>query len=536
VQPGKQPAGAPTVDTPMQQARTLWTRLEPRQRGLAVGLGALSFGGLIALSLWANQETWVPVSTSSDLGAIEAARASLDAQKIPYQIGNGGYSLLTREEDLGRARIASSAVGLPPGFESLSELELGATPQRERWAFQRALQGELMRTIDALEEVDASRVHLVLQERTSFLRNQPGSSASVTLRLAPGRSLSRAQVRGITALVAGAVDGLQAKDVVLVDEQGNLLSGDAGDDAAMAGLSGLLEARQALESRYAGAIEGALLPILGARDAMSVAVSVELDTTTTDRRVQAVDPNSQATVSEQVVDESQSGRRRGTGGVPGSESNLPDGTGAATGQGEDQRSLSQIASNYDYTRTEERTVRTAGEIDRVSVGVSIDAAAFAALVPAGGDAAALEESVRRTIQAAVGFDAERGDQVVLTLVPFQTPPPLEALSGPTVTRTVERLAPSAVALVGVVLFFLLVARPLTRRLFEATAPPVEQPPAEPNETEAQRLERERSTVAERLRLRVDGFRQVDSEDLNRLVALEEGASAEVLRRWIRNAS
>lgn len=495
----------------------------------------MTFTGLLGIAFWSNHVTWVPVSTSSDLGAIDAAAQVLEKQGIPFQIGSGGHALLTREEDLGRARIASSSAGLPPGFESLSELELGATPQRERWAFQRALQGELMRTIDSLDEVDASRVHLVLQERTSFLRNQPGSSASVTLRLAPGRSLTPNQVRGITALVAGAVDGLRAKDVVLVDEGGNLLSGESTDDSAMSGLSTLIEARHAMESSYASAIEGALLPILGAREAMSVAVSVQLDTTTTDRRVQAVDPNSQATVSEQVVDENQVGKRKG-GGVPGAESNLPDATGASTGQNENERSLSQIASNYDYTRTDERTVRTAGDIDRVSVGVSIDANAFAALVPAGGDAGALEESIKRTIQAAVGFNAERGDLVTLSLVPFQAAPPLESTTGTSVVKVVERMAPSGVALVAVVLFFVVIGRPLATRLLEATAPPPLVAPAEVDETEQLRQERERNNVTERLLLKVDGFRQADSDDLNRLVELEEAASAEVLRRWIRNAS
>ena len=522
------------METPLQQARTLWTRLTARQRALALGLGSVTFIGLLGVGVWSNHVTWVPVSTSSDLSAIDAAAQVLEKQGIAYQIGSGGHALLTREEDLGRARIASSSAGLPPGFESLSELELGATPQRERWAFQRALQGELMRTIDSLDEVDASRVHLVMQERTSFLRNQPGSSASVTLRLAPGRTLTRNQIRGITALVAGAVDGLRAKDVVLVDEAGNLLSGEQTEDDAMSGLSNLIEARVAMENGYSAAIEGALMPILGAREAMSVAVAVQLNTTSTDRRVQAVDPNSQATVSEQVVDENQTGKRKG-GGVPGAASNLPDATGASTGQNQDERSMSQIASNYDYTRTDERTVRTAGDIDRVSVGVSIDAKAFAALVPAGGDAGALEESIKRTIQAAVGYNAERGDQVTLSLVPFQTAPPLESATGTSVVKVVERMAPSAVALIAVVLFFLVIARPLAARLMEATAPLPEVAPID-DESEVLRQERERNTVTERLLLKVDGFRQADSDDLNRLVELEEVASAEVLRRWIRNAS
>lgn len=519
----------------IQQFRQFWERLEAGQKRSLVIVAVLSFAMLAALGLWANRESYVTVLRTSDVAALTDARASLDEQGIPYEIDESGSAILARSEDIGRARIASAGSAGTAGLELLSELQLGTTPQQERWAYQRALQGELERTISGLDEVQASRVHLVLQERSAFLRDDKKGTASVTVKLRPGAVLSKAQVRGITALVAGAIDGIEASDVVLVDDSGALLSSQS--DAAGAAVSGLLDMQSTVEARYAKAIEDALLKILGSPEALSVAVTAELSSRTVERTVSSLDPQSQVTISEQVREEDRVGKRV-TGGVPGTDANLATGGGQAVNGNEEERNFSQIATNYDYTRTQERELHQAGELKRLAVGVTVNQEVLRALVGEAGDTAPIEAEIQRTIQAAMGYDEERGDQLNVSFVPYfqggQAQAPVEVSSIP--WTNIERLAPTAVAGLAVLLFFAFVVRPVMAGIASGTRPDEaandSQQAASSGDDEPTEDGQE---LATRLRRMVDDYEHVEASELNKLVELEDVASAEVLRRWIRAA-
>ena len=263
----------------------------------------------------------------------------------------------------GTGGIETASAGKNPGFETQENIKLGTSPQRERWAYQRALEGELVRTVNALDEVKASRVHLVLPERSAFLREERPASASVTVQLEVGQTLKKSQIRGITSLVAGAVDGLEASDVVLVDDKGRLLSTESDNDEMTMGLPKLFEARQAYEARYRKTVVNALTPILGSEDAMSVAVTVDLDPTMVESTTKELDPTSQSVISEQVREEES--KNQVAGGVPGVEANLPENP--VGRQGNTERTTNELSTNYDYTTTQRRTVQRAGKIDRVNV-------------------------------------------------------------------------------------------------------------------------------------------------------------------------
>jgi flagellar M-ring protein FliF len=206
-------------------------------------------------------------------------------------------------------------------MEVLQTMKLGASPQQERWIYLNALQGELTKTINSLEEVAASRVHIVEAKTSDFLKRDEQSSASVTVKLHPGQSLSNAQIQGIASLVAGAVRNLKPSQVVLVDETGELLNGAGGEDETMAAATTLLEARQQHEQRYKRTIVEHLIPIVGSASDVSVAVTVDVGAAATETSKMTYDPNSQVTISENIKESSS--KEDSPVGIPGSESNLP---------------------------------------------------------------------------------------------------------------------------------------------------------------------------------------------------------------------
>ena len=536
------PQGSRAVQQVVEQLKNFYQGLGARERGIftaAILASLITLGGVF---YWASQDTWQPVYTSSDPGDVQAAAAVLEEKGVPYRISPDGMRLETTMTNVGRARIEAAGAGKNPGFETLAEIKLGTSPQRERWAYQRALQGELVRTINGLDEVKASRVHLVLPERSAFLREERPASASITVQLEVGRTLRKSQIQGITALVAGAVDGLDAVHVVLVDDKGRLLSSDQNGDDMSAGMPALFEARQAYEARYRNTVIKALTPILGSEAAMSVAVTVDLDPTMIESTVKELDPNTQVTISEQIREEDS--RNKTAGGVPGVEANLPENQ-ADANNAQTERSSSELSSNYDYTTTQRHTVQRAGKIDRVNVAVMVDDKRLTALVEAAGegvDVEMIKTQINETVRVAMGFDETRGDSVVVSFMPF---------SGMVVdsseligdTWNPMELAPYVVALVTLVLFFAFVIVPAMRAVTSASASGRGGSGAgdviaraagrfgrggETGESE------EGMNLAERLRMLVDNFEPVEAQDLNRLVELQMDASAQVLRRWVHN--
>ena len=520
-------------------------RILEQMKAFYVGLGRQErtvfmvavLGSVLALSgvfWWASQESWQVVYSSNNPSDVRTAAEVLDGQKIPYRISPDGLRLETTAENLGRARIQSASAGKIPGYETLGEIKLGTSPQRERWAYQHALEGELTRTVNALDEVDASRVHLVLPERSAFLREDRPASASVSVKLGAGKSLRADQVQGITALVAGAVDGLEADSVVLVDDKGRLLSSRKDDDEAVMGLPSLFEARQAYETRYRRTVVNALTPILGDEGAMSVAVTVDLDSTQVDTTTRAMDPDTQVTISEEIREEEST--TEGAGGIPGTQSNLPETAGAT--KGDQARSVNQLSSNYDFTTTQKRTVQRAGKIERVNVAVMVNAERLNDLVEAAGEGATVEtlqKQIDEAVRVAMGYDEARGDSVAVSFLPFSSRLTTdEELVAD--TFDVKEWAPFIISLVSLVLFFGFVVMPIVRAVTSGGAAAASSGGLLAATSDRMGvdgiMDDEGMSLAERLRLLVDNFEPVEAQDLNRLVELQEDASAQVLRRWV----
>ena len=202
-----------------------------------VGIGSMAL--VLGVAWWAQQPLYRPLFTNlapEDAGAIVEA---LKAEKVPFQLEDGGRAVLVPAERLYELRLSLASRGLPEGggvgFEVFDKQTLGQTDFQQRLNFQRALQGELSRTIGQLAGVEAARVHLAIPERSLFVAQNRRPSASVVVKLVQGRSLARAQVDGIVHLVASSVEGMETEQVTVVDESGRVLTQEhRGDDAAEA--------------------------------------------------------------------------------------------------------------------------------------------------------------------------------------------------------------------------------------------------------------------------------------------------------------
>jgi flagellar M-ring protein FliF len=553
---------------PIEQFRTYLDGLQPGQRIVLVGAAVIALMVLVGVGLWGLQDKNEVVFRSGDPGEVQSVAEALTTQDIPHTISGDGLAITVPPAFTGRARIAGAAAGGVEGFELLDAIELGTSPQRERWTYQRAREGELARTINELDEVEWSRVHLVLPERSAFLRDERPPSASVTVKLLPGAALDKAQIRGIRGIVSGAVEGLKAGNVVLVDHEGTLLAGGDDEDGGISGMPSVMNLRAAEERRTRGAILDALTRVLGSPNEVTVGVTVEVETASVDRLTRSQDPESQVLISETIREEKSESAR--PAGVPGAESNLPEEPGGANGQMTSSETLEQ-RSNFQYTQVEERELLAPGTVKRVSVGVVVNSERIASIaksvVGVGDDGAVdddalqakteeLQAQVEETVRVAMGFDTTRKDSVVVTFLPFSA----NAAEEPEVTesgleRQVQIVGPPLMVLLAMVLVVWFVVRPLVSAVSRSAAPPepialeadlggalLAEAGGAPNTSltggmspeEAAQREASRN-LTERLRSMVDNFENVDAADLNRLVDLEQEATAQVLRRWIRDS-
>lgn len=554
----------------LEQIRTYYQALQPGQQRIVVAALVMAFIAVAGVAFWSSQDHSRPLVTAADPSEIQAVAGALDADGIAYRISGDGRTISVDPQDEGRARVSSARAGQIVGFEVLDSVELGTSPKREMWAYQRGLQGELARTISSLDEIDWAQVHVVMPQRSPFLRDEEAASAAVTVGLVPGGSLSKRQRLGITALVAGAVEGLKADNVALIDQEGTLLSGGQERDGALAGMPSLFEMQIAKEARTRSAIEDALLRVLGTRTEMSVAVTVDLETTSSDKVERRVLSDESALISEAIREE-QTQSSRPTG-IPGAESNIPE-AGGPGAQAQTQNSTSTDSrNNYEPTRIEERQSRAPGTVSRVNVAVTVNKdrvteLAKGALAASGVEEPAanvlaekeaeLQKQIEQTVRVAMGYDAARKDSLAVEFLPFAQSPETDSRDIEAATTFFgESLQAWSLLLIAVVLFFFLVIRPLVGAVSKAAQPPL--PPAlepaaadaaqaltdgrtgpngtlgidmlDPNDPAAREAGR---NLTERLRSMVDNFENVDAADLNRLVDLEREATAQVLHRWIR---
>ena len=419
----------------------------------------------------------------SDLDLTDSGQiaAQLEQQDIPYEVRNGGATILVPAAQVDRLRLTMAAEGLPRGgslgYELFDQSDgFGSSSFVQNINRLRALEGELARSISTLDDIRQARVHLVLPERELFSRDHQEASASVILSMQYG-SLSSEQIAAIQHVVSGAVPQLDPSQVSIIDDRGNVLaSATVGEDGEMR-LQNSEDMRLAEERRLTNKIMELLSSVVG-YGKVRAEVSLEMDFDRVTITSETYDPESQVARS-MVFTQDESETTDGMGDPVTVGTTLPEQETLESGLGvpgsSSRQSSSQETVNYEIDRQVETSVRETGVIRRVAVAVVIDgqyqpdaATGETVYVSRTEEELAVFEDL---VQAAVGFDANRGDTVTVTNLRFITEAPLLEGEDPSTIlglprEDIFRIAEMLVLGVVAVLVLLLVVRPLLSRVLE----------------------------------------------------------------------
>ncbi len=414
---------------------------------LALGVAAV-VAVMAAVWMWGQQPDYrVLFSNFSDRdgGAIVA---ELEKMNIPYKYAEGGGAVLVPADRVHDARLKLASQGLPKGgnvgFELMENQKLGASQFIERVNFQRAMEGELARSIESVSAVQAARVHLAMPKDTVFVTEQKEPTASVLLNLHPGRVLDPQQVSAIVHLVASSVPELPIKNVTVVDQNGNLLS----DTAKTASTTGMdpsqIKYVQELQQSVVRRIESIITPIVGPNNVRAEATA-DVDFSRSEQAVESYKPNQTPdamVIRSQQTSESLNGSAN-PGGVPGALTNQPPAPATAPINAPAQNAAAPAKNaaapastglltnthkdatvNYEVDKTIQYVRNGVGGLKRLSVAVVVN---YKKVTDAKGKVTmkpltdAEKTQITNLVREAMGFNAERGDSINVVNTPFAQP-------------------------------------------------------------------------------------------------------------------
>lgn len=400
----------------MQNVIDIWTKLDLRRRVIIVGATLAMFAAVLALSRMAGKSEMGLLYAGLEPAAAGEVVAALDQRGVAYEIQ--GDSILVDVTQRDALRMALASEGLPAagggGYELLDSLSgFGTTSQMFDAAYWRAKEGEIARTLLAMPEVKAARVHIASAPTRAF-QTEPRATASVTLTTVSG-SLSEAQARAIRHLVASAVAGMTPDAVQIIDTVAGLIGGQETEG---------LETGDAAER--AAVIKGNVERLLAARvGAGKAVVEVSIDLVSEREAIteRKFDPQGRVAISSET--EERSGSSTEPGGEVTVASNLPEGDAEAGGQGRSQNSETRERVNYEVSETQREILRNPGAVRRMTVAVMVDGVVTAAEDGTRTWAPRPEEelaTLRELVASAVGLDETRGDVLTLKSLEFQELP------------------------------------------------------------------------------------------------------------------
>ncbi len=444
----------------MASVRSVLGRLSTRGK-LALGGAALAVLILVfVLFQMATKQSYSTLATGIEPAETGKVTETLEAKGIPYQVQADGTAVAVPASEVSQARIAlaeSDALGgAKPGFELFEKQQFGASDFQQKVTYQRALEGELERTIDQIEGVHGSNVQLTLPEEQLFSSEAVKPTAAVLVDTESG-SLAPASVRGIAHLVAAGVEGLDTGNVTITDGAGTTLwpAGEAGG-----GDTGL--SKQVIEARYEQSTEARLDALLARtigpeKGRVQVQADINADRTTQSQLTYA----KQGTPLESHTEhESLNGAGAGqVGGAAGAAGNIPSyAAGAATGTGASKYKRANAETQYGVDKTITHTKVAPGEVTRQHVALVVDNS-----VPASELA-----QLQKAIASAAGIEPKRGDTITTSQIAFARPPVATAPPGPGILDIGKYVA-LGLAAVG---FLVFAARHLRRRQDEVLAEPL----------------------------------------------------------------
>jgi len=398
-------------------------------------LGMVFSAGLVVVLMWAMVYYVNKVEYQilySDLDPTEAQSIVTKLQSMPevkYQLTNDGTTIRVASEKLSEVRIQLASEGLPEsgrvGFEIFDRTNFGLTNFQEQVNYQRALEGELARSIMTLNEVAAARVHLVMARESLYQNSEEQTKASVILKLKNGRNLPSSSVQGIVNVVASSVKGLSPDKITLIDYRGKILSRSDAENS----LTGQqLDVRQKMETEMAAKIVQILEPTVGAGK-VRPQVSIAMNFQQIDETVEQYDPQGSVIKSTQRDQENGPGSRS-VGGIVGPRPATPPAAGAAP--------VAEIPAgpaplrqneliNYEVSKSVKHILNPVGKVERVSVAVILDNQTTNSTTPEGKTETKTTprspeemKKYKDLVSAAIAFNAERGDQLIVENLSFDS--------------------------------------------------------------------------------------------------------------------
>ncbi|MDH5298775.1 MAG: flagellar basal-body MS-ring/collar protein FliF, partial [Desulfobulbaceae bacterium] len=442
-------------------------------------------------------------------------------------------------EQVYEARLNLAGEGLPRGggvgFEIFDKTSLGTTDFVQRLNYQRALQGELARTIRQFDQVEEARVHLATPKESVFVEDEKPPTASVSVRLRRGTKLSQNEIQSIVHLVASAVPGLTPENLTVVDTTGRLLFRKEGDEASLLSAT-QLEYQQKIEEGLRKKVESMLEEAVGV-DHVRARVTAEMDFNRVNVTEESFDPESQVVRSEQMLNEEDQRGGQQPEGIPGVKGSLA--TFAESGDtaaGGNSFKRNNVTRNYEISRVTKQVQAAPASIKRLSVAVMVDGT-YEKVV--GKDEKSSQKYAPRTADEmkffekiaknAIGYNEERGDQVEVVNMSFALSNILEPEPDPMEKwrELVERLAMPLIYLLIAIAFLLFVVRPFFRLLT------VKQVEAQRAAELAERSARELATGESEEDLSLVPRALSDQEKIFRLAQSDPARAADLVRRWLR---
>jgi flagellar M-ring protein FliF len=430
----------------MEQFRNLLANLSLKQRISLIVAALLVSGGLFAVTQWNRERDFKPLYTGLAAEDAGALLARLRESGVEFRLNENGSSILVPSSKVAELRLQMAAAGLPKtgklGFELFDKTNFGATDFAEQVNYHRAIEGELERSLISLSEVEQARVHVTFPKDSLFVESRQPAKASVLVKLKPGARLSPQNVLAICHLLASAVEGLNAESVSVLDMQGNLLNRPrkASADGIEPSEAGI-EYRQKIEKDMLAKIQGTLEPLLG-QDKFRAGVFVDCDFSSGELSEETLNPDKSVMLTSMRTDEGTG--VSSAGGIPGTPSNLPRPATRASGStGGVSRHTENIT--YQTSRTVRHTRLPQGIVKKISASLLIDhnlrwegSGATSRRITEAPSPEKLK-AIKDLVAGAIGFSAERGDQLIVESLPFESTLSAE----PVRPQTIPAPAPTA---------------------------------------------------------------------------------------------
>ena len=395
-----------------QVAGKLWEIFQNytlKQKLVLVSVSLLFISALIVMILWANRTEYDLLFANLNASTAGSIVNDLRDSKIPFKIEDGGKSIYVPKDRVAELRLKYAQAGYLKdnikGYELFENNKMGMTTFMQHLNMKRALEGELMRTINQFQEVQSSRVHLVIPEDHLFEKKKEGS-ASVVLKLKPGAELSPNQLKGIAALVANSVEGIETKDVVVMDARGDVLLEGKENNDVLSNVSSQYQMQQSIERELQKKVQAIVGGVVGKENAV-VKVTADLNFDQIERTKEEYDPDNKAVLSQEQYTESSQNTDDSSNYV-----------------------IKKVTSNFELSKTVEHFVSNSGNIKRLTVAVLVNGKYVPQKGPDGKVKMVYQprseeelSQIASLVKSAVGYNEDRGDVVDVQNIKLVNAPP-----------------------------------------------------------------------------------------------------------------